>query len=779
MQPDAFVFDVNEEEGPLASFVTNGSGTFGYFISLDGIEEQLRGQNYTDCALITVDTASEVLTLEKTTVAYLTEEPGPSTRIKVQNARQTGNDINGLQDGSEEEGDTTGNDNNDEEEGEGSDKTSEGEGESGDSSVENGEDNEENDSGQDLSSGGSGSGTGGEDSDGINESSDEPPPSSNDNDAFSGTDGSGNSDNIENSGSSSSNGANGDPSISSGDDDNNGGNNSNGSGGSSSGDDFVDGSSNDNENSSSNNINNNNENAGSNGGNGGIVNADEGDEPGSPADNDNGSSNNSENGSNDSVNNGNNSGGGGGSSSSDGDSNSNSDILIVDVGDESFTFIPLGEGSNEVDDSNDINISENSNDNVSIGSDDSISNSPGIANDNTSENIDIIGSNDDNGEDIDVIGQNVSGSNGGRASDGGDEDGFVIDNQIIRPGETVTINDVPVGLLPSGNSLVIDSTRTEPVAFASTPFGFNDDGDISSILAAPAGLFDVDSLIATISDSQLIVGQGTILTPGEVAIVDGTRVSLREDGSEVVVGTSTINVASISATAVLSPPAAVAGVPITVDSLTATISNSQLVIGPGTTLTAGEVATVDGTRVSLDNEGGMAVVGTSTVNFGSMFATAAITSLPPDDLLLLPTITILDSVIATISGTELIIGGGGAPGSGRTLTPGEVITLDRTPISLDEDGGSTVFVGTSVIDLATVPGVGVATATTTATGDVFAEGKDDDDDDSFSGQQASETPAVADGVSAAPAPINPMKSMRDTGWILALAFALLIGVSLI
>ena len=697
MKPDAFVFDVNGEEGPLASSVTGDIGTIGYFVSLSGIEEQLRGQNFTECSLGTIVFETVTPPLDKTTVAYLTEKSGPSTNIKVRDPRQTRVDTIGLQDESEEEEEEAGNQNDGEEEGEFNDGPSESRGESGDSSLGDATDTEDevdrsdsagngggginrmNSGGNDGSGGrgggnegsnpnsGSGPGlrSGGNENggdDGNNGSSDEQPSSSNGNDGVVAIDsdspGSSRTDDDSSAGrgNNSNNGDNGDD-------------NNSGSAGSSSGDDLIDGSSNDSENGNSNNI-------------------DDGDD---------------------------------GSGGSDGDGNGNSDVLIVDVGDESFTVAPFEEASNQDGDSNDVNTSEDSN---------------------------------DNGDESDGIDQGDSGSNGGGANDGGKGSGIVIDNQTVRPGESAMINDVPIALVPDGNSLVIDSTRTEPIAFALTSFGFNGDGDASSVSAAPAGVFTVDSFIATISNSQLIVGQGTTLLPGEIATVDGTRISLGEDGSEAIVGTSTIDFGSVLATAAVTN-AAPSIVPLTIGSITAAISDSQLILGPGTTLMPGEIATVDGTPISLDEDGSAAIIGgTSTVDLDSVFATASITSIPlsPSDNLLPPTITILDSLIATISGTELIIGGGSGPGSGRTLTPGEVITLDGTPISFDEDGGSTVFVGsTGVIDLATVPGV--ATATATATGDVFTE---DDDDDEFFGEQASY------------AAIGPIRSTRVTGSMLVL-----------
>ena len=269
---------------------------------------------------------------------------------------------------------------------------------------------------------------------------------------------------------------------------------------------------------------------------------------------------------------------------------------------------------------------------------------------------------------------------------------------------------MPVALLPTGDSLVIGGTRTEPISFRTSQFGSND-GVVPFATAAPVIPFTVDSFAATISSSQLIVGPGTILAPGEVTTVDGTRISLGEDGNAAVVGTSTINIASLAETApsVTSPAAAAfefsALIPITIDSLTATISNSQLIVGPGTALTAGEAVTIDGTPVSLDNQGAVAVVGTSTINLESIIATAAATAAAASAITPAPSIApiTIDSLTATISDSQLII----SPGT--TLTPGAIATIDGTRISLDEDGSAAV-IGTSTVDFSSVLATAAATS---------------------------------------------------------------------
>ncbi|EON66383.1 hypothetical protein W97_05480 [Coniosporium apollinis CBS 100218] len=272
----------------------------------------------------------------------------------------------------------------------------------------------------------------------------------------------------------------------------------------------------------------------------------------------------------------------------------------------------------------------------------------------------------------------------------------------LQPGQTTTINGVPVVAGPSGSALIIGGTRTVaivPGPGATSPPVLTVAG--ATITANPSGAF--------------VIAPGTTLTPGGPALtVSGTTLSLGPSGSVLVVN-------GVSQT--LAPGAAITPAPVLLtigtQTLTATTIGSAtgFVIAPGTTLTPGGVVTVSGTTFSLPAASGaggptVVVVNGRTSTLGA--ATGPITAAP----------------VLTIDGTTYAptIAGGSTfyVLDGSTLRPGGVITVDGTRISLGPEG--TVLVIGGVTSTATRPARNSAspTATTLArsedVGDFVASG---------------------------------------------------------
>ena len=158
---------------------------------------------------------------------------------------------------------------------------------------------------------------------------------------------------------------------------------------------------------------------------------------------------------------------------------------------------------------------------------------------------------------------------------------------------------------------------------------------------------------------QYIIG-GQTLTAGGVITLSGTRVSLSPDEVAVIVGSSTENL-------VMTPHP---DLTIGIQTVTANSLN-QYIIG-GQTLTPGGVLTLSGTRISLSPDETAVIVGSST---------ESLVITPPPDL------TIGSQTITANSLDQYIIGG-------QTLTPGGVITVSGTRVSLATDETALV-VGTS------------------------------------------------------------------------------------
>ena len=219
---------------------------------------------------------------------------------------------------------------------------------------------------------------------------------------------------------------------------------------------------------------------------------------------------------------------------------------------------------------------------------------------------------------------------------------YIVGSQTLTQGGTISISGTPVAFATGGGYALIGSS-TENLAI--TP---------------PPPLRIGTQTIAPNAQGQYVVGSQT-LTPGAVITISGTPVSLAPGGAYAVIGTSTENLAAASSA------------PLKIGSQTITPNaQGQYIIG-SQTLTPGDPAiTISGTPISLASNDAYAIVGTSTENL-------AITSSPA--------LTIGSRIITANPLGQYIV-------DGQTLTPGGVISVSGTRISLAADE-SDVVIGTS------------------------------------------------------------------------------------
>ena len=207
---------------------------------------------------------------------------------------------------------------------------------------------------------------------------------------------------------------------------------------------------------------------------------------------------------------------------------------------------------------------------------------------------------------------------------------------------------------------------------------------ISPTVTSPPAI-TVSGRIVTANPLGQYLFDGQTLTPGGVVTASGIRISLSPDEASVSIGPSVQNPATIA------PPA------FTIGGQTVRANSMNQYIVNGQTLTPGGVISISGTRVSLSPDEASLVVGTSVENL-------ATTTPPP--------LTIDGQTITANPQSQYVI-------DGQTLTPGGVVTVSGTRISLSPDE-TAVVVGTSMQDLGkssavqTESGSGKAPGTTTS-----------------------------------------------------------------
>lgn len=215
---------------------------------------------------------------------------------------------------------------------------------------------------------------------------------------------------------------------------------------------------------------------------------------------------------------------------------------------------------------------------------------------------------------------------------------FVIAGQTLRPGNVLTVDGTTISLGPSASIAVVNGA-TQTLSLA-------------PVITYPP-ILTVDGQVFTATSGTFVV-DGQTLTPGGVIVADGTTISLGPSASIAVVN-------GVTETLVFSPTITPAPV-LSVDGQAFTATSGTFVID-GQTLTPGGVFTVDGTVISLSPSATIAVVNgvTTTLAYAPMITSP-------------PTLTIAGEVYTATSGSFVI--------DGQTLTPGGVLTVDGTVVSL-------------------------------------------------------------------------------------------------
>ena len=107
----------------------------------------------------------------------------------------------------------------------------------------------------------------------------------------------------------------------------------------------------------------------------------------------------------------------------------------------------------------------------------------------------------------------------------------------LAPGSTVVVEGQTLSLAPGGSSIVVAASGSQSTIALYTPAVTN---------AAQETVINVGSApytvaYATASGGGLVLPGGQTLLPGSTTVIDGTTLSLEPEGTELVVGTSTVS----------------------------------------------------------------------------------------------------------------------------------------------------------------------------------------------------------------------------------------------
>ncbi|KAL6160862.1 hypothetical protein ACJBU6_00006 [Exserohilum turcicum] len=247
----------------------------------------------------------------------------------------------------------------------------------------------------------------------------------------------------------------------------------------------------------------------------------------------------------------------------------------------------------------------------------------------------------------------------------------VVGSQTLRlGGPPVTVGGgTPVSLAPSATAIIIGG-ETSLLPQVPPP--------------APPVLTVGSSTLTPNAATQFLVAPGQTLTPGGVATIDGTIVSLAPLASFVVIGGSTQVLAvdpALAQTTAKAPHLVFGGSTISAQTTPDKLNLAPtFVISDQTLIPGGAVVTVSGTTLSLESSGSVVVVNgvpsTIITQTGPAFPT--------------PTIKIGDSVFSALpqpTGPSFVVGG-------QTLVPGgPEITVSGTTLSLASSASFVVIDG--------------------------------------------------------------------------------------
>lgn len=318
----------------------------------------------------------------------------------------------------------------------------------------------------------------------------------------------------------------------------------------------------------------------------------------------------------------------------------------------------------------------------------------------------------------------ADGSPNGESSGSSNGGGVVVGEQTIQPGETGTVNGVPVSVPSSGSALIVGGSSTIDVERPT---------ETANIGNGPVNLQPAPSSGSGSSGGVIIAGQ--TIQPGHTGTVNGVSVSVPTSGSALVIGgTSTLNVQSPAQTE------NIGGQPVTVQPAPspAATPDGGIVLG-GQTIRPGQVATIHNTPVSLAAQGSSLVIGgtrtvqiqnptqpptlelggsTITANPTGAFVIGSQTLVPGSSAIVISGSTVSlapsGSVVVINGKTSTLQGSSPAPtaapiltvngqtftasvsgsstqfilGSGTTLTPGGSLVVSGTTISLPSAGAN-------------------------------------------------------------------------------------------
>lgn len=257
--------------------------------------------------------------------------------------------------------------------------------------------------------------------------------------------------------------------------------------------------------------------------------------------------------------------------------------------------------------------------------------------------------------------------------------GFQIGGQTLKAGgPAITVDGTTVSLAPGGTALIVDGSTSAVGAAASIP-----------LLTIGSKVFTANAA------TQFYIAPGQTLTPGGIAVVDGTTISLASDASAVMFNGLTRGLSA----AIITPA------PTINFGGTAYSPNAGTMYHvDGKMLTPGGVITVSGSTISLGQGASYVVINGQTSIFSSTTArnpySPAITA-PP---------------ILTVDGLAIAPNGGGSYLiSGQVLTPGGAVTFSgpngMETVSLDASGTALVDIISGVTATSLIASAGGIAAT--------------------------------------------------------------------
>ncbi|MCJ1267018.1 hypothetical protein MMC22_006903 [Lobaria immixta] len=239
---------------------------------------------------------------------------------------------------------------------------------------------------------------------------------------------------------------------------------------------------------------------------------------------------------------------------------------------------------------------------------------------------------------------------------------YIINSQTLVAGSpAITVSGTPISLASSGSNVVIGGST---IPFVATP-------------SIPHPLTIGAKVIFPNSASEYPIGSQTLVAGSPAITVSGTPISLASSGSNVVIGGSTIPLATTPSTPY---PLTIGG------TLVFPNSASEYVIGSQTVIPGAHAIIISGTPISLGPSASNIVIGSIT--------NALIGSATP-----LPPLTVDGITILPNRASEYLIGS-------QTLIPGaSAITISGTRISF-APSASAIVVGSETIPItsgSTVP----------------------------------------------------------------------------